>query len=390
MHHVMAAGKPRQTGSERETLVRDLCDFSVKGLVPMFDRDKKVFCYRVRKTQDGIVPEGESFRYTIITLLGLKRYEQHLGSSPISILEVFNETLNRSASIEYAGDAGLLLWLTAMVAPERFGEVNSRLDITRTWKSYPDATRGMTTELSWLLTGLCYAMLKGDKALPGLTDTAAEVFNRIRENYGRKGIFKHQHGKTMAGALRGNIGCFADQIYPIYALTKFAETHRGSEALAMAGQCSETICELQGSYGQWWWHYDARTGKTAGRYPVFSVHQEGMAPMALFATAERTGANYEAPIYKGLEWILGKNELGIDMRDFACNTIWRSFYQKKWKQNRELLSAMIGNRVNEKAPADLEILYECRPYCFGWLLYAFADKVGKQPSMQSALNSKEK
>jgi hypothetical protein len=78
------------------------------------------------------------------------------------------------------------------------------------------------------------------------------------------------------------------------------------------------------------------------------------------------------------------------MRDFACNTIWRSFYQKKWKQNRELLSAMIGNRVNEKAPADLEILYECRPYCFGWLLYAFADKVGKQPSMQSALNSKEK
>ncbi len=389
MRNVMATGKSRQTGSERETLVRNLCDFSVKGLVPMFDRDKKAFCYRVRKTKDGIIPDGESLRYTIITLLGLKRYEQHFGSSPISIPEVFNDTLSKSISIEYAGDAGLLLWLTAMVAPERLGEVYSKLEITRTWEHYQDASRGMTTELSWLLTGLCYAILKGGQPLPGLTDTAVEVFNRLKENYGGKGIFRHQHGKSIAGVLRGNIGCFADQVYPIYALTRFGESHGNSEALTMAGECSETICELQGSYGQWWWHYDARTGKIAGRYPVFSVHQEGMAPMALFAAAKKTGADYEAPIYKGLGWILGKNELGIDMRDSARNTIWRSFYQKKWKQNRELLSAMMGNSVDEKAPADLEVLYECRPYCFGWLLYAFADKVGKKPSMHHALNSKE-
>lgn len=390
MRNVIAADNSRQTGSERETLVRNLCELSVKGLVPMFDRDKKVFCYRVRKTKEGIVRESESFRYTIMTLLGLKRYEQHFGSSPISIPEVFNEAFSRSAAIEYAGDAGLLLWLTATVAPDRLGEVYHRLDIKETWKNYQDATRGMTTELSWLLTGLCYTMMNGGQALPGLTDTAEEVFKRIKGNYGGKGIFRHQHGRSFAGALRGNIGCFADQIYPIYALTRFAETHGKSEALTMIRQCSETICELQGSYGQWWWHYDARTGKTAGRYPVFSVHQEGMAPMALFAAAGRTGVDYEASIYKGLGWILGENELGIDMRDPVRNAIWRSFYQKKWKQNRELLLAMMGNRMDEKAPADLEVLYECRPYCFGWLLYAFADKVGKQPSMHYTLNSKEK
>src|SRR5574341_1477644 len=129
MRNSMAADKSMKAGSEIETLVRDLCDFSVKGLVPMFDRDKKAFCYRVRKTKDGIIPDGESFRYTIITLLGLKRYEQHFGSSPISIPEVFNDTLSKSISIEYAGDAGLLLWLIAMVAPERLGEVYSKLEI---------------------------------------------------------------------------------------------------------------------------------------------------------------------------------------------------------------------------------------------------------------------
>ena len=376
MRNVITDDKASPTVIERKILVRDLCDFSVKGLDPMFDPDKKVFCHRLKKTKDGIEREGESFRYTIITLLGLKRYEQQFGSSPISIIEIFNEALNKSKSIAYAGDAGLLLWLTAMVAPERLGEVYSRLDITKIWGHYQDATKGMTTELSWLLTGLCYAMLKGGRPLPGLTDTAVAVFNRIKGNYGGRGIFRHQHGNSITGALRGNIGCFADQVYPIYALTRFAETHGNSEALAMAGQCSETICELQGSYGQWWWHYDARTGKTAGRYPVYSVHQEGMAPMALFAAAERTGADYEGPIYKGLEWILGKNELGIDMRDSTRNTIWRNFYQKKWKQNSELLLAMIGNRAPENAPAALEVLYESRPYCFGWLLYAFAEKVG--------------
>lgn len=392
MRNVIGAEKSRLTGNDIITLVRSLCDLSAQGLVPMFDRNRKAFCYRVRKTTEGVVCDGESFRYTIIALLGLNRYEQHLGPSPISIREAFNEAVNKSVSIEYSGDAGLLLWLTAMAAPERLNEVYSRLDIAKTWRNYRDAAEGMTTELSWLLTGLCYAMLKGGRPLPGLADTAVEVFDRIKANFGGKGIFRHQHGKSIIGALRSNIGCFADQVYPIYAFSRFAETHGSSEALEMSRQCSDAICDLQGSHGQWWWYYNAKTGKTAGRYPVFSVHQEAMAPMALFAAAERTGADYESHIYKGLEWITGKNELGIDMRDFARRTIWRNFYEKKWKQNRklELLSAIIGNRTDESAPVDLEILHECRPYCFGWLLYAFADRAGEPPSMRNAVNSTDK
>lgn len=375
-----------QIGYEREALIRSLCAIGIKGLASMFDGNKKVFCFRVRKTQEGVVCDGESFRYTLIALLGLKRYEQHFGSSPVSINEAFNEALCKSVFIENAGDVGLLLWLTAIAAPERVEEIYSKLDLATTWKHYQDATRGMTTELSWLLTGLCYAMMKGGQSLPGLSDIAAEVFKILKGNYGAKGIFRHQHGKTAAGILRGNIGCFADQAYPIYALTWFAETHGSSEALTMAEQCSEAICELQGNSGQWWWHYDARTGRTTGRYPVFSVHQEGMAPMALFAAAKRTGCDFEEPIYRGLEWILGKNELGMDMRDAARNMIWRSLSQKKWKQYRELLSAMIGSDAYMSVPPDLEVLYECRPYCFGWLLYAFADKVKNKRTTHQELN----
>lgn len=388
MRNIIAVTKYKATESDRATLIRNLCDLSVQGLVSMYDGDRNGFCYRVRKTEQGIVCDGESLRYTIITLLGLKRYEQHLGPSPISIREAFNETVNKSASIEYSGDAGLLLWLTAMAAPERLDEVYSKLDIAKTWGSYRDASEGMTTELSWLLTGLCYAMLVGGRHLPGLADTAAQVYYRVKANFGGKGIFRHQHGKSIIGALRGNIGCFADQVYPIYAFTRFAETHGSPEALEISRQCSDAICGLQGSHGQWWWYYDAKTGGIAGRYPVYSVHQEGMAPMALFAAAEKTGADYEVPIYKGLEWITGNNELGVDMRDFARRTIWRNFYEKRWNHNRklELLAAILGNHTHEDDQVNLEILYECRPYCFGWLLYAFADKVDAQLTMDHVLD----
>jgi len=377
MQNINASEKYKPKGSDRISLIRSLCDQSIQGLERMFDRNKKVFCYRVRKTEEGIVCDGESFRYTIITLLGLKRYEQHIGSSPISIREVLNELVNKSASIKYSGDAGLLLWLTAMAAPKQLEEVYSRLDIANAWESFRDASDGMTTELSWLLTGLCYAILKGDGQLPRVAETATKVYDTIKANFGRKGIFRHQHGRSVIGALRGNIGCFADQVYPIYAFTRFAETHSSSEALEISRQCSDAICDLQGSHGQWWWYYDAKTGKTAGRYPVYSVHQEGMAPMALFAAAEKTGADYEAPIYKGLEWITGNNELGVDMRDFARRTIWRNFYERRWNHNRkfELVAAILGNRTHDDDHVNLEILYECRPYCLGWLLYAFADKV---------------
>lgn len=386
MSNIIAVKNYKSTGSDRTTLIRNLCDLSVQGLIPMYDGDRNIFCYRVRKTEQGIVCYGESFRYTIITLLGLKRYEQHIGPSPICIREVLTEAVNRSASIKYSGDAGLLLWLTAMAAPEQLEEVYSRLDIANAWESFRDASDGMTTELSWLLTGLCYAILKGDRQLPRVAETATKVYDRIKANFGGKGIFRHQHDRSLIGALRGNIGCFADQVYPIYALTRFAETHSSSDALEISQQCSDAICNLQGSHGQWWWYYDAKTGKTAGRYPVYSVHQAGMAPMALFAAAEKTGANYEAAIYKGLEWITGKNELGVDMRDVARRTIWRNFYEKRWNHNRklELLTAIIGNRTHEDDHVNVEILYECRPYCLGWLLYAFADKVDAQLTVDHA------
>ena len=76
------------------------------------------------------------------------------------------------------------------------------------------------------------------------------------------------------------------------------------EALQNSLQCANAICNLQGPLGQWWWHYDSMTGRVAERYPVYSVHQHAMAPMALFAAQDACNADFREPNLQraGVDW----------------------------------------------------------------------------------------
>jgi hypothetical protein len=100
-----------------------------------------------------------------------------------------------------------------------------------------------------------------------------------------------------------------------------------------------------------------------------------MAPMALFALSEATGVDYSEPIYKGLAWIAGNNELGRDLRDASSGLIWRSIYRPTgWKKYRDEVGEFLRPVQSAKLVDDLKILLECRPYHLGWLLYAFAGR----------------
>ena len=92
--------------------------------------------------------------------------------------------------------------------------------------------------------------------------------------------------------------------------------------------CALAICKAQGSLGQWWWHYDSSNGQVVETFPVFSVHQHAMGPMALIALGEAIQSDFSPWIYKGLEWI-EDNELGINMRDDSANVVWRCIGRTK-------------------------------------------------------------
>ena len=135
-----------------------------------------------------------------------------------------------------------------------------------------------TVPVAWALTALLAA---------GRPDAARTVADRLLGAVGPSGLFPHWLYAAQAPRMRRHVACFADQTYPLQAL---ARAHAGGdgdpEALAASEACAARICELQGDGGQWWWHYDARTGGVVEGYPVYSVHQHAMAPTALFDLAD--------------------------------------------------------------------------------------------------------
>lgn len=370
--NAVATEGPGRIGLE----AKSLCDLAAGGLVPMFDGERGLFCNRVRLRSSGLVREGLSERYTIISLLGLGRAEAAGRRSEIDIQTVLGGLLEETTWIGNLGDLGLLLWLCALERPERLEQIIVRLDLPNALSRFPDGRERRTMELAWFLSGIAHAALVLPAIRLNLADPAVKVYGLLTKNQGDSGIFGHLAARnSVAGILRGRAGSFADQAYPIYALAQFANAYEERSALQAARKCADAICETQGSLGQWWWHYDAPTGRVLQRYPVYAVHQDGMAPLALFALGDATRTNFNAHIYAGLSWIKGRNELRRDLRDTSAGVIWRSICRPAgWKARcHELREFVRPGRAAGQAD-DLKVLHECRPYHLGWLLYAFAGR----------------
>jgi hypothetical protein len=100
-----------------------------------------------------------------------------------------------------------------------------------------------------------------------------------------------------------------------------------------------------------------------------------MAPMALFALGSATGKDYQTSISKGLDWIRGKNEMNFNLIDEKRNVIWRCFYRSRAKLYTDEILRLLHYPGGKMERKDIHVLRECRSYCYGWLLYAFAGKV---------------
>ena len=354
--------------------IPELNALAARGLIAMFDSDRQLFCHRLIRTKRGLVRVGVSPRYTIMTLLGLRELELAGGQSSFDTEAIYKTFVRDSSWIRSVGDLGLLIWLTAAFAPDQLGSRYSSTDLKTALDRYVDGRKWCTTELAWFLAGLAHAGLASPGLIPDLTATATETYRRLKENQGESGLFGHLSTRnSVTGFIRGRIGSFADQIYPVYSMAKFATAFHLEEPLEIALKCATILCGTQGAMGQWWWLYGARTGKVLSRYPVYSVHQQGMAPMGLLALEEASGQSFKECIDKGVQWIYGRNELGTDMRDLSQNVIWRCIRPKQtqakyWEVARNLL----GFQKENVSVGEFKVLFEDWSYELGWLLYALA------------------
>jgi hypothetical protein len=373
----MPSKSPLSTGNSAiipDFDIQELNLLAARGLIRMFDQEKQLFCHRLVRTDRGLIREGFSPRYTIMTLLGLREFELNGGSTDFDTEAIYQSLVRDTSWIEGAGDLGLMLWLIASFDPERLRDFSHTVSLECALDNYADARQARTMELAWFLAGLAHAASLSSAIASELIDIATETYRRLQANQGKYGFFGHiDESKSVAGIFRGRIGSFADQVYPIYAISKFAVAFGIDQALDSAVHCGSAVCAAQGKLGQWWWLYDSRTGRTSSRYPVYSVHQHGMAPMGLFALEEAAGRSFRENIYRGLRWIYGANEFGLDMRDLDERLIWRCVLpEDKGKKYWDSAVSLIRSPREDAYIGPLRILFEDRPYELGWLLFAFA------------------
>jgi hypothetical protein len=354
--------------------IRELTSLAVRGLVSMFDPEKQLFCHRLRCTKHGLVREGVSRRYSTMALLGLHTLQKTEVPCPFDKDGIFKTCTGDTRWVDSVGDLGLLIWLTAEFAPEQLDDLFRRVDIETSLDRFEDARKGRTMELAWFLAGLCHATIAAPRCRWPLDDLAVDTYHRLQNNRGESGLYGHlATKKSLSGLLRGRIGSFADQIYPIYALSKFAAAFDLEEPLDLALECALVICRLQGSLGQWWWFYDAEAGRVLCRYPVYSVDQYALAPLALLELERATGRQFQDAICRGVDWIYGANELGEDLRTPSRELIWNCILPRSNQRKYLETAGSIIRPGEEHVPLkSLRVLHESRPYELGLLLCSFA------------------
>ena len=311
-------------------------------------------------------PTGRSVRYSVMTEIGLRR------ASTAGLPHGFDLEAIRDATIAELGapelrpgDFGLLLWADALAPRELADELEQLLRGSLDREGGLAAREGM--EVAWIVQGLALQGRRGD-LLDGALDSL------LAENLAPSGLLFH-YGP---GNRRRRFPNFATEIYGLLALATAAALELDERALPAARRLADRLLELQRPDGGWPWLYDANRGTVVEPYEIYSVHQHGMAPMALLALADVTGDDrYAEAVRRGVRWLHGENDLRIEMADEAERMIYRSIRRSRpWARLAVAanLAASVGGRRPLVRGGGLELNAVCRPYELGWLLEAWAGR----------------
>ncbi len=354
---------------ELQPLIERLVGVAQAGLPRMFRRDQRTFVHHVERVPGGSPRlAGESIRYGGMVALGarwLDEPDQRLIFGGATAAEFMAEQIASADGISNLGDLAVVSWAAATLDSGNTAPVLRRLaaEVAR-------ADSLFTVELAWTLSALVAGRREADFSAEtqAVRDRLLSVFQP------RTGLFPHVVGPG-ASKLRGHVSCFADQVYPIQALSKLHAALGDREALAAATRCGEQICDVQGPDGQWWWHYDARNGSVIEGYPVYSVHQDAMGPMCLFDLQEAGGPDFSEPIRLGLLWMDEAAEVGHSLIDDEHSVIWRKVGRAepgKLMRGIRAVASLVHPGLRLRALDGLapttRIDYESRPYHLGWVL----------------------
>lgn len=351
-----------------------LSELALRGLRHTYGLDTSFLPHTMQWNGAKAVPQGTNVRYALISILGLARAAGLVEDNDLIASLWTRVSRNFAAIARSPGDLGLGLWARSLC-----GGGHALFSAERAMSVFRERIAACdSVDLAWLLLGADHARLAGIEV--DLAETlSTEAASRLLGLYNPDSKLFRRHGRSgVFSGVSQRVPCFANQIYPVMALA--VHSRRVScERTALVGRAvADHLCGLQGPLGQWWWLYDASLGPVVDGHPVFSVHQDGMAPMALLETTVSGGRSFVREIEKGLAWIFGENELkrslvlreqGLVLRDIhrtGAGRVQRMIRGTSW-----CLGLGRGRRW-DSASSRCVINQECRPYHLGWILYAAA------------------
>ncbi len=361
-----------------------------RGLAKMLVEDGSAFCFRSfpGEATDALTLEGRSERYTTMSLIGLLRQREHGSEPEFALAPLLDHVAPWGHDAPDLGDCGLVLWALLLAGDGRVESVVDRL-IERKDEVFREDYSFASMEMGYLLMGLSKA-IEADVGGPALVAFAAEVAHGLRANqdpygelfsFGRKVWRKNMHRARMDARL----GSFASQVYPTVGLAFHSLATGETDSRHAALRCAVRLDELQGPHGQWWWIYHTSRPASAIRYPVYSVHQDAMGPMALSAAAllDEGTDRFDGAIEKSLAWFNIRPELvGEELIDDERGVVWRAVQHDDPESTQRLglgrselqrmgWKAWFGTE-DERSFAGGHLCLECRPYHLGWILLADA------------------
>lgn len=323
---------------------------------------------------DGLAAEGTSVRYGAIAGLGLAHLPDP-AQRAILVGEDSDDLISRLAKgLDRMTDRGDVALICLAAAEVGHGELPHAIDRLATLDhrlvSGEPGDAIDVVAAAWVVTALVAAR----KAIDVEPHLAAA---RQRLLSARRVVFPHQIGGSQQW-YRAHVGSFADQIYSVQALARLHASADDRVALEVADQVARVICLAQGPAGQWWWHYDARSGAVVEGYPVYSVHQHAMAPMGLLDLAEAGGQDHLASVCRGLRWLAGRPETTEPLILAEKPVIWRKVGRGDPRKLVRGLAALRTAVLPGTSMPGVGLLFppgtidhECRPYEIGWMLYAW-------------------
>jgi hypothetical protein len=328
---------------------------------------------------------NKNVRTDLINLIGLFKAQNYDIPFNIDLNCILDRHLQNAEKFKGVGELGLLLWATALISPKKLPIILTKVNFNLTLTNYKDAKSRCTKELSWLLTGLIMASTFNKVIQKSIGNVIQDVYNEIRKNYIGSGIFKHQSKQNFIGKFRTNLADFEDQVFPLYAFTLFGKKFHFDEASLISEECALKLCELQDRSGEWMWNYNPKNGTAVNKYPVFTLNQLALAPLALYSVQKASDYDFSQNISDGINFI--KDNSDYKFINLQNKTIINGIAPNNilWKINSNF------NALKNSNSKDLgnDVKLKNDSFHYGWILHALLGRSYK-PNTHSQKSVKTK